>query len=139
MGFTYTPFLGTIYSEMPSKTLLEKFRRVHAEHQEELYEQSRKGQTVQERRKADQLEQTLKPKQTFEDVVKKAKLILPQILNDKAWSDQGRINMPETMKLLKISQNTAYRARRELLKHYHEQDSTRASQWGTDTTAEKPS
>jgi hypothetical protein len=71
--------------------------------------------------------------------VEKAKLILPHILNDKAWSDQGRINMPEMMKLLKISQNTAYRVRRELLRDYHEQDSARASQWRTDTTWEKPS
>jgi predicted DNA-binding transcriptional regulator AlpA len=50
-------------------------------------------------------------------VVEKAKLILPQIVNDKAWSDQRRINMPEMMKLLRISQNAAYRVRRELLKH----------------------
>lgn len=128
-----------LHGEMPSKTLLEEFRRMHAEHQEKLYEESSKGQTVQERRRADQLEAALKPKQTYEDVVEKAKLILPQILNDKAWSDQGRINMPEMMKLLKVSQNTAYRVRRELLKHYHEQDSTRASQWGTNIMAEKPS
>lgn len=64
---------------------------------------------------------------------------MPQIVNDKAWSDQGRINMPEMMKLLKISQNTAYRVRREILKQYHEQEDSRASQWGTDTTGEKPS
>jgi len=75
----------------------------------------------------------------FEDVVEKAKLILPQILNDKAWSDQGRINTSDMMRILKISQNTAYRVRRELLKHYHEQEDSRASRWGTDTTAEKPS
>jgi hypothetical protein len=68
----------------------------------------------------------------------RAKLILSQILNDKAWSDQGRINMPEMMKLLKVRQNTAYRVRREL-KHYHEQEDFRVSQWGTDTTAKRPS
>jgi hypothetical protein len=62
--------------------------------------------------------------------VEKANLILPQILNEKAWGDQGRINMPETMRPLKISQNTAYRVRRELLKHYHEQKSLRDAQWG---------
>jgi len=45
--------------------------------------------------------------------------------------------MAEMMKLLKASQNTAYRARRELLKHYHEQEDSRASQWGIDTTAEE--
>jgi hypothetical protein len=46
--------------------------------------------------------------------------------------------MPEMMKLLKVSQNTAYRVRKELLKHYHEQDDSRASQYGTATTGEKP-
>jgi len=50
--------------------------------------------TISERRKQDQLEQALKPKQTFDDIVEKAKLIMPQILNEKAWSDQGRIDMP---------------------------------------------
>ena len=75
---------GAIHSEMPTKILWEEFRRLNAEHQERLYEQSRKGFTVQERRKEDQLEQALKPKQTFDDVLEKAKLIMPQIVNDKA-------------------------------------------------------
>jgi hypothetical protein len=51
--------------------------------------------------RADQFEQALKPKQTFDDIVEKAKLMLPQIPNEKAWSDQGRINMPEMMRLLR--------------------------------------
>jgi len=98
------------------------------EHQKKLYEESRKGLTVNERRKADQLEQALKSNQTFDDTYReKTKLIMPQIVNEKAWSDQGRIDMPEMMKLLKISQNKAYRIRRELLKHYHEQKSLRGS------------
>lgn len=83
-GWTYTPCLGTIHSELPTESLLKEFRRLHAEHQERLYEQSRRGLTVQDRRKADQLEQAMKPKQTFEDVVEKAKLIMLQIVNDKA-------------------------------------------------------
>lgn len=136
-GYTYTPFLGTIHSEMPTASLWKEFRRMHTKHQEQLYETSRKGLTISERRKADQLEQALKPEDSFENTLEKAKLILPQILNDKAWSDQGRINMSDMMRFLKVSQKTAYRIRRELLKDYHQQDSARASQWGTDTTAEK--
>jgi hypothetical protein len=139
MGYTYTPYLGTIHSEMPTRMLWEEFRKLHAEHQERLYEQSRTGLHISEKRKADQLEQALKPKQTFDDVVEKAKLIMPQIVNYKAWSDQGRINMPEMMRLLRVSQNTAYRVRKELLKHYHEQDKARAAQVGLATTGEKPS
>jgi len=42
------------------------------------------------------------------------------------------------MRLLKISQNTAYRVRRELLKQYHEQKDARAAQWGLPTKAEEP-
>jgi hypothetical protein len=88
------------------------------------------------RRKADQLEQSLKPKQTFDGIVEKAKLIMPQTVNDKAWSGQGRINMTEMMKLLKISQGTAYRLRRDVLKEYHAQDASRAEQHGS-TKAER--
>jgi hypothetical protein len=54
---------------------------------------------------------------------------MPQILNEKAWSDQGRINMPEMMKVLKVSQNTAYRLRKDLLRQYHEQKPLRDGQW----------
>jgi hypothetical protein len=44
--------------------------------------------TISERHKADQLEQALKPHDKHEDLVEKAKLILPQIVNEKTWSDQ---------------------------------------------------
>jgi hypothetical protein len=88
-------------------------------------------------RKADQLEQALKPKDTFENTLEKARLVLPQIMDEKKWSNQGRINIPEVMKLLKVGQNTAYRIRRELLRDFDQQKEARASQWGNDTTAEK--
>jgi hypothetical protein len=129
MGFTYTPFLGTIHSEMPTKNLWEEFRRLHAEHQEKLYEQSRKGLTVQQRRKEEQLEQALKPHDTYESLLEKAKLVMPQVVNDKAWSDQGRVNVIELQKLLKVSQNTAYKLRKDLLKEYHFKDQEREAQY----------
>lgn len=102
---------------------------MHAEHQEELYEQSRKGQTVQERRRAEQFEQALKPKDTYENLLEKAKLVMPQVVNDKAWSDQGRVNVIELQKLLKVSQNTAYKLRKDLLKEYHSKDQEREAQY----------
>ena len=68
----------------------------------------------------------------------RTRLILPQILDDEKWSNQGRINVPEMMKLLKVSQNTAYRLRRELLKDYDQQKEARAAQWGTSTALEEP-
>lgn len=134
MGFTYTPFLGTIHSEMPTKLLGEEFRRLHAEHQEKLYEDSRKGMTIEARHKADQLEQALKPKDNYATLLDKAKLIMPQIVDEKKWSDQGRVNTQEMMKLLDIGQATAYRLRKDVLKHWHEQKSLCDSQWGNTST-----
>lgn len=64
---------------------------------------------------------------------------MPQILGDKKWADQGRINVPEMMKLLKVSQNTAYRLRWELLKDYDQQKEGRAAQYGNSNMEEKPS
>ena len=81
-------------------------------------------------------EKVLETEQSFEDAVEWA-TVIPQVLNGKAWSDQGRNGMLEMVKLLKVRQNTVYRARREFLKHRHEHDSGRASQWGTNATAEK--
>jgi ABC-type dipeptide/oligopeptide/nickel transport system ATPase component len=115
-GWTFTPYLGNIHSEMPTAGLWNEFRRLHSEHQERLYEQSRKGLTVQEKRKAEQLEKALKPKQPFEELLEKARLILPQIVDNSRATAQGRINVPEMRRLLKIPHNTAYNLRKELLK-----------------------
>jgi hypothetical protein len=121
---------------MPSKTLLEQFRAMHAQHQERLYEESRKGLTIQERRKADQLEQALKPKQTFADTLEKARLILPQIVNDKAYGDQKRINVAEMRRLLNIPHNMAYNIRSELLKELHTKEANAEAQQGSGEAAE---
>jgi hypothetical protein len=61
--------------------------------------------------------------------LEKAKLIMPQIVNEKAWSDQGCVNVIELQKLLKVSQNTAYRLRMDILKFYHEKDQEREGQY----------
>ena len=50
---------------------------------------------------------------------------------------QGRVNVPEMMRLLKCSQNTAYRLRKDVLRLYHEQDAFRAEQSGN-TEAQEP-
>jgi hypothetical protein len=144
MGFTYTPFLGTIHSEMPTTSLWEEFRRLHAEHQEVLYEDSRKGMTVRERHKKEQMEKALQPKDTYATLLDKAKLIMPQIVDDKKWSDQGRVNTTEMMKLLNIGQNAAYRLRKDVLKEWHARDEERRRQYSgealqpkTDSSAEQ--
>jgi hypothetical protein len=51
-------------------------------------------------------------------------------VNYKAWSDEGRVNVPEMMKLLKCSQGTAYRLCKDVLKEYHAQEASRAEQYG---------
>lgn len=121
-GWTFTPFLGTVHSQMPTTALWEEFRRLHSEHQERLYEQSRKGLTVQERRKAEQLEKALNPKQPFEELLEKARLILPQIVDDSRATTQGRIDVAEMRRLLKIPHNTAYNLRKELLKELQQRE-----------------
>jgi cell fate (sporulation/competence/biofilm development) regulator YlbF (YheA/YmcA/DUF963 family) len=125
---------------MPTHSLWEEFRQLQKQHQDKLYEDARKGMTISERRKADQLEQALKPHDKYEDLVEKAKLIMPQIVNHKAWSDQGRINMPEIMKLLKVPQGTAYRLRKDVLAEWHKRDAERESQYTTeqDTPSNAP-
>jgi hypothetical protein len=65
------------------------------------------------------LVQTLKPKQTFADTLAKARLILPQILNDKAHGTQKRIDVGEMRRLLNIPYNMTYNIRSELLKELH--------------------
>jgi len=121
-GYTFTPHLGTIYSEMPTMGLWEEFRRLHEEHLDKLYAESRKKAILREKRQEEKLEQALKPKQTFDVLMEKARLILPQIVNLNKDSDQGLIDIPEMRRLLKIPHNKAYLIRKELLKELHAED-----------------
>jgi hypothetical protein len=72
---------------MPSRSLWDEFRRLHAEHHEKLYEESRKGLTIKERHKQEQMEKALQPKDTYSALLEKAILIMPQIVDDKKFSD----------------------------------------------------
>lgn len=118
-GYTYTPFLGTLYVEMPTDNLYSQFRLLHTEHQERLYEDSRKRLEASAKKDSDRLEKALKPKETFESLKEKAMLILPQIVDTKKDTDQGLVNMPELRRILKLSHNKAYNLRKELLKEIH--------------------
>lgn len=110
---------GFIDSEMPTMGLWREFERLRTEHQDRLYEGIRKEATAFEKRQTEKIEEALKPKHTFEDLLDKARLILPQIGNEKAWSDQGCISVAEMRRLPDIPHNTAYNLRRELLKEPH--------------------
>jgi len=118
-GWTFTPYLGTIHSEMPTTELFNEFERVRTEHQEALYEQSRKQMEASAKKQAEKLEQTLAPKRTWEDLKERAMLILPQIVNPKKDSDQGLIDMSEMRRILKIPHNQAYNIRKQLLRELH--------------------
>lgn len=118
-GFTYTPFLGTIYTEMPTEILYQDFRRSHTEHQERLYEQSRQRMEASEKRDKERLDKALNPKDTMQVLVDKARLILPQIVNPHKDTDQGLINVVELRRILDIPHNKAYNIRNELLVELH--------------------
>jgi hypothetical protein len=79
------------------------------------------------RLKAEQLEKALNPKQPFEDLLEKARLILPQIVDNTKASDQGRINVAEMRRLLKIPHNTAYNIRKELLKELQQKETLKSA------------
>lgn len=121
-GFTYFPHEGTLYSEMPTMGLWEEFRRLHVEHLDKLYEESRKKAMISEKRKVEKMEEALKPKKTFEDTLERAKLVLPQIVNLNKDSDQGIIDVGEMRRILKLPHNKAYLVRKELLKDLHAED-----------------
>lgn len=118
-GWTFTPFLGTIHSEMPTNELYYEFKRLHAEHQEKLYEQSRKQMEVSEKKMEEKLEKAFEPRETFDSLKEKGLLILPQIVNVKKDTDQGLISVIELQRKLNLPHNKAYDLRRELLKELH--------------------
>jgi hypothetical protein len=120
---TFTKNLGVIYLRLPSEKLIDDYERLRAEHQDALYEKLRKQQTLLDTKEERKLEEGLKPQHSFEETLEKARLILPQILNEKTFSDQGRIDISEMRRLLNIPHNMAYNIRSVLLKEYHEKES----------------
>lgn len=72
-----------------------------------------------EKKKAEKLEQSLKPKRTSEELKERAMLILPQIVNVTKDSDQGLIDISEMRRILKIPHNKAYSLRKALLRELH--------------------
>lgn len=118
-GYTFTPFIGTVHSELPTKMLSDEFYRLHAEHQEALYEKARKEMEAATKRENEKLEKTLSPRETMDDLKEKALLILPQIVNANKDSDQGLIDVSMLRDKLRIPHNKAYRMRKVLLRELH--------------------
>ena len=121
-GRTFTPFIGTVHSEMPTQMLWKEFKEMHAEHQEALYEKSRKQMEAKAIKDSERLESALLPKDTIENLKEKALLILPQIVNVNKDSDQGLIDVSELRRLLKIPHNKAYNLRKTIVREIHKDD-----------------
>lgn len=121
-GYTFTPFIGTIHTELPTKMLLDEFYEMHAEHQEALYEKARKQMEAATKRETEKLEKTLSPRETMDDLKEKALLILPQIVNANKDSDQGLVDVGEMRRLLRIPHNRAYNLRKGIVKELHKDD-----------------
>lgn len=90
--------------------------------QEALYELSRKRMEVSAKKSEEKLEKALEPKRTFEDLVDRAKLILPQIVDTTKDSDQGLVDVAKMRQFLKIPHNKAYNIRKVLLRELHAND-----------------
>ena len=121
-GRIYTPFCGTCYSEMPTQGLWKEFKEMHTEHQEILYEKSRKAIEAKTIKDSETLERALSPKETMETLKEKAMLILPQIVDSSRDSDQGLVDVTEMRRLLKIPHTVAYRLRKGVIKELHKDD-----------------
>jgi hypothetical protein len=67
-GRPFTPFIGTVHSEMPTQGLWKEFKQMHTEHQEALYEKSRKQMEAKAIKDTEKLENALTPKQALEDL-----------------------------------------------------------------------
>ena len=73
---------------------------------------------------------SISPEQTFEALVEKARLILPQIIDKSKYTTHGLINMAKMKKLLGLAQTRAYDVRQALIERYF-------GDWGRLTNEQK--
>jgi len=120
-GYTFTPYLGAVHSEMPRLGLYDEFKRMHREHLETLYEQSRKQMEAREKKQEERLQKTLQTKITPQEKIRLAKAVLPQIVDTKRTTDQGLVNVNKLINAMREAgvkvgfPSEAYRLRDELL------------------------
>lgn len=122
VDLTYTKYLGTIHMLLPSSTLAEEYEAMRAEYQDALYEKLRKGEERRTALEDRKIEEDLHPQGTYEQILEKARLILPQIVNPNKDTDQGLIDMMEIRRLLNLPHNKAYSVRKALLQELHAED-----------------
>ena len=125
-SWTYTPFMGVLYSQMPTAGLWDEFTKKHDAYIDNFIELSEKKSMAGVKRETERLEKTLKPEHTFEDDVDRAVLLLPEIVDTTKSTDHARIDVIKMRRILydrlgvEIAQNRGYWIRDELLKKIHE-------------------
>ena len=124
-GSPWTKRKGVLYSEMPTMGLWREFERLRTEHQDALYEQSRKMSEARVEHEKEKLEKTLTPRITDDELLHIAKATLPQIVDITKDSDQGLIHVGKLRKTLEestgtyINLNRGYDLRKSLLEYLH--------------------
>ena len=125
-SWTYTPFMGLLYSQMPTKMLWDEFTKKHDEHIDEFIRLSEEKSLAGEKKETENLERTMKGRRPLEEDVQKALLILPEIVDVTKDSDQGMIGVNNMQKVFKdrlgiqLAHNRSYHIRDELLNKLHE-------------------
>ena len=127
-SWTYTPYMGSIYSQMPTRMLEETFNKLHDEHIDEFIELSQRKSLAFEKREQEKLERTLKGKRPLEEDIKMAMMCLPEIVRVEKDSDQGLVSVIGMRKIfkermnIKLPHNRSYHIRDELLARLHRND-----------------
>lgn len=127
-GSPWTKRIGGIYSEMPTMYLWDNFETRRTEHQDALYEQSRKLSEARVKGEEEKLEKTLKGRIQDDELLRIARAVLPQIVDTTKDSDQGLIKVGRLRKVLEestgtyINLNRGYDLRKELIVHLRADD-----------------
>jgi hypothetical protein len=119
-GDSYVQTLGTIAAQLPTKQLMDEFYRMHAEHQEQLYADSRREMEAAETRLKDRIDKALTPVVSQETLLDRARLILPRVVNVAKDTDQGLIDVSKIKEILKLPHSQAYSLRKPLLDILHD-------------------
>jgi len=124
--FTYTKYLGGIQMKLPPKHLTYEYERMRREHQDALYEKLQKQETIRTMKMEKKIEKALTPEVGGEELLARAKMILPQIIDwEKAgYTNQGLINVQKLRATLEISgvklaHNASYNLRKRLVEELH--------------------
>lgn len=128
ISWTFTPFMGMVYSEMPTAFMWDEFVRLHTEHIDEFVVEAKEKSIAHGKKAKKKLEKILEGELTHKQLLVIAKASLPQIVNVNRDTDQGLIKIDVLKKVVKdsagvqVPHTKAYSVRRELLEYLHDDD-----------------